>query len=255
MQQSVITRAFFRRSGPAASAVLLLLGLGVAGAQEKPATPTAPAITPVAPTPVAVPPAPVPIERLPNGDIRLGVITLHRKERVLSFPATVNMNTNMIMEMLIATPEGRLHESLLKTEARPIHLQTMLYLLDLKNGPRVPDAKGNQGDLVDIDIEWAKADGTKVVEPAENFVWNNKAETVMKRSGWVFVGTTISNGVSQADSEGNIAISWAVGNSILDLAGPEADVDDLFNINVKHTDPPLGTPVRVIITPRKAVKP
>ena len=73
-------------SGLAISAILLAIGSGAVCAEDTAPPPAPPVVAPATP---ATPP--VKIERLANGDVRLGAITLHRKERVLSFPATMNM--------------------------------------------------------------------------------------------------------------------------------------------------------------------
>ncbi|MCF7853949.1 MAG: YdjY domain-containing protein [Candidatus Pacebacteria bacterium] len=188
-------------------------------------------------------------QRLPNGDVKLGQIHLHRKSRTLSFPATINLDSGAL-EVLIATPEGRLHESLLSSAASPFRLQTMLFLLGVENGPRRPDEKGNQGDLVDIDLEWTKKDGTTVREPVETWVLNSKTNEPMKRRGWVFVGSRISDGMFVAETEGNLVVTYSIGETILDIPSTEGEDDTVFVVNQGKTEPAVDSPVRVILTPR-----
>lgn len=205
------------------------------------------------------PPAPAPadadsgLERLPNGDVRLGAITLHRERRQISFAASVAMAAGPA-EVLIATPEGRLHESLLKADARPLHLQVLLYLLDQNNGLRVPvrERATRQGDLLDIDLEWTTADGKTVTAPVEHFIRDNRTGKPMARQGWVFVGTVVREGVPLADLEGNLVLLWSQGNTVLDCPDPQADDDTLFSVNDERKELPAGQAVRVLITPRPA---
>lgn len=215
------------------------------------------------PAPKAPPPMPKEADfaRLPNGDLRIGCVTLHRKERQISFPGKVVMDPSMaprlelggVIEVLIArTQFGRLYEAILGTDAQPSHVQVMLILLGLNNGARIPGGAVRQGDLVDIDIEWKKADGTTVLEPVENFLQDKRTKETMKRVGWVFTGTTVQHGVVGADAEGNVALTWSSGSTILDSPDPQADKTDIFVCNPKHPEPKEGTPVRIILTPRKA---
>jgi len=217
-------------------------------------------------TPKAVPakeePLPAPkeadFERLANGDIRIGVVTLHRQARKLSFPGKIQLDASMsaglelggVLEVLIATDKGRLYESLLAAEAKPSHLQVMLILLGLNNGPRIPDAQGRQGDRVDIDVEWKRDDGTLIEEPIENFLFDTRSKKHATPVGWTFIGTTVQGGTVNADAEGNIALAWSVGGTILDTADPDGEKSGIFMLNPEHVKPKAGTPVRIIITPR-----
>ena len=219
-----------------------------------PAAPAAPAVTPAAAADKPAQPAPATpagegaLERLPNGDIRLGKITLHREAGELSFPAVLNLDAG-VLEVLIATPIGRLHESLLRTEASAFHLQTLLYLIGLKNGPRLPDAEGRQGDRVNLDIEWQRADGTAVREPIEQWIWNDKTSATMQRIGWVFVGSKMGDGKFLADVEGNLALTYSVGSTVLDLPDATGDDDTVYVVNTKKKEPAKDAAVRVIVKP------
>lgn len=212
--------------------------------------PAAPPRVPLAPG-AGMPAKPPALERLPNGDIRMGEITLHRQARELSFPATLNLNQG-VLEVIIATPEGRLHEALLYTKARAIQIQTMLYLLDLKNGMRVAADGKPQGDLVDLDIEWQGKDGKPVREPIEHWILDNRTKKSMDRVGWVFIGSSFMDSVCLADAEGNIVINYSVGNTVLDIPDRAGDDDTLFTVNDQKTEPGKDAAVRVILTPRAA---
>ena len=208
---------------------------------------------PTGPTP---PPAPVAIEKLANGDLRMGAVTLHRASRTLSFPASLTETTYQdVYEVLIATGQGRLHESLLRTDAAPLHLQTMLLLLGANNGPRLADAKGHRGDLVDLDIEYTDATGKVVCRPVENWLWDQQADKLAARVGWVFVGTDIQNGTPLADAEGNLVVTYSVGSTILDTPDPQSREKSVLGWNPEQKEPGKGAAVRVILTPRRVAPP
>jgi len=193
----------------------------------------------------------VKFERLPNGDLRLGGITVHPKERRISFEATINQAGGPL-EVLIATPEGRLHEALLCASVSPLHLQTLLYLLNLRNGPRCRSEAGKQGDLVDIDLEWRNQDGKLVCEPIEQWVCDVRTNKPMTRMGWVFTGSSIVEGAFQAEVGGNIVLVFTGADTILDLPDKAGEDDTIFVANDGKTDPGKGAKVRVILAPRKA---
>ena len=189
------------------------------------------------------------VERLPNGDVRLGSVTVHRKQREVSFPAVVNMDTGQI-DVLVSTPVGRLYEALLRTDVHPLHFQTMLYLLGLKNGPRFSDEEGRQGDLVDIDLEWQRDDGTTVREPVERWLCDERTSAVMTRCGWVFVGSSIEDGVFLAAIEGNLVVTFSAGESVLDIPDKGGNKAWTFYVNGEKTEPGKDAKVRVIVIPR-----
>lgn len=208
------------------------------------------------PPPTAPPgakPTPIPeVVKLPNGDVRIGLVTVHPLSREISFPATYNLRQG-ILEVLIATPEGRLHESLLRSAARPLQLQTALILLGLRNGARLPGGAVPQGDIVDLELEWRRPDGTLVRLPVEQWIHDTKTNQPSARFGWVFTGVTFSNGVANAEIEGNLVVNYAVGDTVLDLPDAAGGDDTRFVVNTDQTGLKVGDAVRVILKPRAAV--
>jgi hypothetical protein len=193
------------------------------------------------------------VRHLPNGDIEVGKLHLHRKERCVSFPATFVENVS-VLEVLIATPEGRLHEALLSADVSPLQLQAMLYLLDVRNGARLGDGNVRQGDIVDLDVEWTGADGVPHREPIESWVVDSRTKLPMARIGWVFVGSGIKNGQFLADAEGNICLCYSIGSTILDIPDPAGADDTVFSLNEHKKLPPKTAKVRIILTPRPQTK-
>ena len=190
------------------------------------------------------------LERLPNGDVKLGAIRLCRDTRTLSFPATTEIRTGPI-EVLISSPTGRLHEALLEADVSALHLQVMMYLAGLENGARLPGGEVGQGDLVDIHVEWTDADGETRRQPVEYFLRDRRAEDGKQRAGWVFVGSSAQAGELLAETEGNLVLTWSQGETILDTADPEGNDDTLFTAHTEHLKTiPKGAQITVIITPR-----
>jgi len=193
------------------------------------------------------------IRHLPNGDVQVGKLHLHRRERCISFPAEFVENVS-VLEAVIATPEGRLHEALLAADVSPLQLQAMLYLLGLENGARIGNKSVRQGDLVDLDVEWTNAAGVKEREPIESWIIDSRAKAPMQRTGWVFVGSGIKDGQFLADAEGNICINYSVGSTILDTPDPAGADDTIFELNDKKKRPPKTANLRIMLTPRPKVR-
>lgn len=207
----------------------------------------APGAPPAAGTVAA--PAAVPVQHLEGGAVLVGGITVDPRTRSISFPATLNLAQG-VLEVIIATPEGRLHEALLKADISPLRLQALLYTLNLSNGPRQRDTTGRMGDLVDIDLEYTGADGKAVREPVESWIRDTRTGAPMKRLGWVFTGSAMRDGVFLAEEEGNICINYSVGSAIFDSPDSQSLDDTIHVVEPSRREPGLGAPVKVIITPR-----
>jgi len=196
--------------------------------------------------------AAAPVEGVaPAAPARPGAIAVDASNRSLSFAAVINLAEGPI-EVVIATPKGRLHEALLRAEVNPLMLQASLYALGLNNGPRLLDSTGRRGDLVDIDIEYVNAAGTVVREPVEAWIRDTRTGERPQRIGWVFVGSVMRDGLFLAEEEGNICINYSVGSTILDCPDPQSLDDTLHVVEPRQGAPGLGGAVRVILTARRA---
>lgn len=243
------TRGWWRLAGRGLAVVAVVLAAS-AGAAEPVAAPSAPGAGAAA-APVPGEAAPTPVEMLADGAARIGGITVDPRTRAVAFPATLNAGlTAGVLEVIIATPKGRLHEALVQADISPLTLQSCLYLLKLSNGPRLTDSTGRRGDLLDIDLEYTAADGKVVREPVENWIRDTRTGEALQRLGWVFTGTTLRDGVFLAEAEGNICINYSVGSTILDSADPQSADDTIHALEPSRTDPKPGAAVRVIITAR-----
>ena len=188
--------------------------------------------------------------RLPNGDIRLGHVTVHRERREISFPAKVNLASGNL-DLAISTDVGRLYESLLRTDVQPLHLQTLMYLLRLKNGPRFKREDGKQGDLLDIELEYADGEGNTVREPIEQWMCDERTGKPMTRYGWVFVGSDIRDGSFLAEVEGNVVVTYSCGATVLDIPDEGGNKAWTFYVNPEKSEPGKDADVRVILIPRE----
>lgn len=96
----------------------------------------------------------------------LGAIRFDLAKREIRFPATVNMNEGAIEFALVGT-QGKTHESVLATDIRPVHLRTVMSLMNVEPSPSpspAPETPGaeaqpveNQPEfasLVDIQVSW-----------------------------------------------------------------------------------------------------
>ncbi|MEN9359456.1 MAG: hypothetical protein RL095_991 [Verrucomicrobiota bacterium] len=186
--------------------------------------------------------------RLEDGRIRLGKCLYDPQRQEISFPGEMNIAEGTL-EVLIATPRGRLHEALLLSEASPYQIQLMLLLAGARNDVKTPD--GVQGQLIDIDVEWRGDNGEIHREPVENFLADTRrAMRAPPRLGFRFTGSEVVDGVVQAEGAGNIALLYSRPDSVLNCADRDAGKDVIFEANPRRLKPGIGAGLRIILRMR-----
>jgi hypothetical protein len=184
-------------------------------------------------------------EILPDGNFKLGKITVDRNNMEIFFPARINMSSGDL-EALICSPNGRTHESLLVSEADPFNLQLALILLGAENGLRTSGGHLPQGTIFLVDIS---ADNIKRC-PIEKYLRMKHTGKEKVVEGWVFVGSSFTHdGVCLAKEEGNLINVWSFGNTILDNPDETGISDDIIEVFSENT-PKYGTDVIVHIKPK-----
>lgn len=186
--------------------------------------------------------------RLDDGRIQLGQCLYDPKRSEVSFPAELNLAIGTL-EVLIATPRGRIHEALLLSDASPYQVQLMLLLAGARNDAKAAD--GQVGQIVDVDVEWRGDDGILRREPVENFLSDTRRiNRSPPRMGFHFTGSEVVEGVLQAEGAGNIALLYNRPDSVLNCADRDAVKDVIFGANPRRLKPGLGAGVRVILSLR-----
>ena len=189
------------------------------------------------------------IRQLSPGVFEIGQVRLDKTSRAVTFPAVVNM-TNAIVEYLVVTAQGKVHESLLRTYAVPKDIHVAMLLLDAKgSGANVvpPDPlKEIPGDPVNIEVTWNEKGKTKRVL-AEKLIFNTDTKTNLSPGPWIYNGSFIENGMFMADPEGSIISLITDPFALVNNPRPGRDNDDLCEVDSKSV-PPLDTPVQVRIT-------
>jgi hypothetical protein len=204
---------------------LLLTSLLLAGAQPT----NEPSVRPIGP-----------------GRFQVGQVTLDKQTRSVTFPGVVNQ-TEAIIEYLVVTRDGKLHESLLRTDVSPKEIHVAMLLLDAKGGgtSAVPEdpLKPIRGDPVIIEVSW-KEKGREKRLRAEELVFNTQTKTNLAKGVWVYNGSLLENGAFMADREGSIVSLITDPFALVNNPRPGRDNDDLCEVNT-NTVPALDTRVEV----------
>lgn len=193
------------------------------------------------------------VERITDHLYRIGAAMVDTQARTVTCPGVINMNDGPI-EYLAVAPNGKLHESLLRVDVRPLHLQVALLMLDLepKNVLKQQGEKTTpQGDPVELHIRWRDAQGAQKDVRAEDLIQEMPGSKPMPPHNWVFTGSRILKEVGfEADVARSLVAVWHDPAAILDNPLP-GGANNAYVVNSKRTPKP-GTAVDFVL---KAVNP
>ena len=180
------------------------------------------------------------------GRFVVGRVALDKQSRSITFPAIVNM-TEAIIEYLVVTRDGKLHESLLRADVSPKDIHVAMLLLGAKGAgtnavPQDP-LKPIPGDPVTIEVSWKDKGREKRVR-AEDLVFNTQTKTNLSRGVWIYNGSLVEEGMFMAEREGSIASLITDPFALVNNPRSGRDNDDLCEVDSK-TVPPLDTAVEV----------
>lgn len=174
------------------------------------------------------------IQQIDANTLQIGAVRLEVKERRLWIPATVNMVEGPI-EYLLVSSLGKMHESIFKTFAEPIHIQTAAMLL-LKE-PLLT----NHPPQVRISVQ---IDARKI--SAESVIDNTIPDKRLPDGTWRYTGSRLVDGTFIAQRDGSIISIIADPDSIVQSGQVSAEDDE--NWRPRKTElPALGTPVKVAL--------
>ena len=197
------------------------------------------------------------IEKLPDGKVRMGVMTLDPVKRQIVMPGEIATWERNI-EVLIASPRGRAYESVLVAPVRPFHFQVALLALGLTPGKpaaSVGSSKAPVGDpvVVYVDYEDPKTHAKKHVR-VEELLYDEQTKKAMKEHSWVFVGSRMFDGRYMGDVLGDLIVTMHHPDAIVDNSLVEGTNEYIYNVNEKVCPKP-GTKVTIIIQAATQPKP
>lgn len=189
-----------------------------------------------------------PIKKVSEDVYELGLVRLDKAARNISFPASVNMVEGLVEYALVHTT-GKVHESVLKTDADPIHIHLARLLLATgeraPSRPEVPGPVELQGPRIAISASW-KFGGKEQRVPIENLVSNSLTKAKMAPGPWIYSGSRNVDGTFIAQRDGSIVAIIADPDALVNNPRPGRDDDDIWRAN-QEVIPPTGTRVEVTI--------
>lgn len=191
-----------------------------------------------------------PVVQLNENEVKIGNVIVNKQENSLYVNGKVNMNDGLI-EYLACTSYGKLHESVLSLDVNPYHIQVALLLLRSNPGGRPIEFQGADqtpcGSPVKITLSWEK-NGKTVEYPCEKAILNKSNNKAMKKTDWVFTGSSVWDNRFMAQIEGSIVAVFHDPVALIDHTS-ESGTDDTVYFANKDILPGVGTSVRLRIIP------
>ena len=190
------------------------------------------------------------IIKIKEGVYKFGSVLINRKMNSLSIPAVSNQ-INGLVEYGIVHENGKIHESLFRTNIRPQVFQTSLLLLKAKpigtyfdnlwsENPKLIDYSKN---CFEILVFWEN-NGTKYEKRIEKLSINQNRNGNAQKKSFIFTGSRMVEGTFLAESSGSILAIYADDSAILNNSDYDSANDDVWTANEKEM-PPLELPVTI----------
>ena len=134
--------------------------------------------------------APV-VQKLEDGRLKIGMVVVDPLKREISFPAKINQRLGLV-EYALVTSKGKVHESVLVTQVRPleIHLAALLIKLAPPKGSAAPVR-------IAVEVAW-EVDSALRREPLEKLIVHAKdagdirVGSALRQEAWHYVGSSLS---------------------------------------------------------------
>ncbi len=209
------------------------------------------------------------VKSLGDHRYQIGDITFNGKTREIRFPATMNLEKGLL-EYVLVTDEGKIHESLLSTKIRPAQLQIALKLCHYRDGvgdtfdalfPE-DEKKGkagiaDRGSSIRIAAEWTeKSDGLEKPRRFQigELIRDLKTDSPMNEGQWIYTGSIIYEGTFIAEAEGTLIAVYIDNGSLINSFRSGSDDDERWMTNTKIA-PKMGTPITLVLSPESQGKP
>jgi hypothetical protein len=224
--------------------------------------------------PAQAPPEFSPPKEIAPGVFQIGTVRLDKNSSTVTFPAKVQMNDGLL-EYLLVTPQGPVHESLFVSDAAPQDVHMAMLLLGAKG--MVQQQPGKEparidaeylarapkltGDRISLRVKWADKSGKAQLTPPERwierkiFTPKKPAKTVTAEDGpWLYTGSYFYENRFIAQVDGTFAAMVTFPGALINNPRTGSNDDHIWFVKTDAV-PPVGTPVEFTIKLEPAEKP
>lgn len=187
------------------------------------------------------------VQMSPDGSVSIGRVRMDPKARRISIPAQVNTNAGLV-EYVLVTRQGKVHEALLATDASPTHLHLAFLLLDL-----APQGGTNRTTHVRAEVEWKGNGPTRRMPVSEWLMLTQDSPeggrgSVLQVPSWDVGRAEIRDGRLSAEIEGSILSLIGDPSALINLPHRGPINDRLYACRTGKI-PVVGMPVTLHLTP------
>ena len=208
------------------------------------------------------------------GIFKVGTVQLDKNTGTVTFPAKVQMDDGLL-EYLLVTPQGPVHESLFVSEAAPQDVHMAMLLLGAKGMVQKQGEKQSgridaeylahapklTGDRISLRVKWTDKGGKEQLTPPERwierkiFTPKKPTKTVTAEDGpWLYTGSYFYENRFIAQMDGTFAAMVTFPGALINNPRTGANDDHIWFVK-KDAAPPAGTPVEFTIKLEPAEKP
>lgn len=204
------------------------------------------------------------LRKINDTTFQLGEITINKKDRSIKFDAEAEIITELI-EYVLVTNQGKVHEALFITKARPIHLNIAFKLLGYKENKSLfrefvnnfPTDKYQTAteeekakSLFITEVSWIDDKTKKMVTYNLNdLIFNVRTKKTMdKNAAWSYGGSFMHQGNYVAEFNNDLIAIYTDRGAVANYAGEGREDDTLWH-PVSDKMPARGTKVTLKITP------
>lgn len=188
------------------------------------------------------------IQQIDEDNYKIGAIKLNKKTKEISFAAEIG-NPQDIIEYLLVSQHGKIHESLLTTKIRPLHLNIALKLIGYKESKELFRILGEDFMMTDkyhqetadtkkaarfnIFISWKK-DGTEHSYHINELILNDTTQKHAEIQPYIYGGSYLRQGRYQADLTGDIVAIFIDRGAVANFSNKGNDDDTIWFANTKR---------------------
>ncbi len=189
--------------------------------------------------------------------IRKGVVADRNTRTVTVLSVAAGLGKDAPTEFGLVAMNGKDHETLAVTLAKPSDIHAALEFIRAWPGHPVRPSQlflWPRGDRLDIEMEWEK-DGKTHSVPLEQMLWDNRAKSTLKYSGWMFAGSWKEelDGKEKflADEVGDVIATFNSPWTVIDvpMVAGQTEVYGSIVPNEKYLLK-MRTPVKFVIKPQ-----
>jgi hypothetical protein len=196
----------------------------------------------------------LPLKSLGPGTFELGKVHFDKNKQEITFPGAINMDRDLI-EYAVVHSTGKVHESLLRTDAEPYHIH--LAILLVRTNANAVVGSSNQaaprellGAPVSVRVSWKSGNDDKSFR-LEDLIFNSESNSAMTQGGWIYNGSRFLSGTFVAQRDGSIMAIISDPDALINNPRQGRENDEIWQANHGRV-PTVGTPVTITIQLEKS---